>query len=164
MLNAGHETSTNMISHGIHEMLRHPDQIDRLRRDPGLIDPMVEEVLRYQAPIQINNRAATTDIRVAGVDIPKGSNVHLMINAANRDPDQFPDPDRFDIGRKPNRHLSFGLGFHICAGNTLARMEAAIAFQKLFERFEKLDLVEPVQIAPRIRFREIKRLVIAAKS
>jgi cytochrome P450 len=120
MLNAGHETSTNMISHGIHEMLRHPDQIDRLRRDPGLIDPMVEEVLRYQAPIQINNRAATTDIRVAGVDIPKGSNVHLMINAANRDPDQFPDPDRLDIGRKPNRHLSFGLGIHICAGNTLA--------------------------------------------
>ena len=164
MLNAGHETSTNMISHGIHEMLRHPDQIDRLRRDPGLIDPMVEEVLRYQAPIQINNRAATTDTRVAGVDIPKGSNVHLMINAANRDPDQFPDPDRFDIGRKPNRHLSFGLGIHICAGNTLARMEAAIAFQKLFERFEKLDLVEPAQIAPRIRFREIKRLVIAAKS
>ena len=66
-----------------------------------------------------------------------------MINAANRDPDQFPDPDRLDIGRKPNRHLSFGLGIHICAGNTLARMEAAIAFQKLFERFEKLDLVEP---------------------
>lgn len=158
MLNAGHETSTNMISHGIHEMLRHPDQIAELRADPALIDPMVEEVLRYQAPIQINNRAATRDVELNGVMIPKGTTVHLMINAANRDPAQFPDPDRFDIARKPNRHLSFGLGIHICAGNTLARMEAAIAFEKLFSRFPKLRLVEPPEIAPRIRFREIRKL------
>ena len=162
MLNAGHETSTNMISHGIHEMLRHPDQIAALRDDPGLIEPMVEEVLRYQAPIQINNRAATRDTQLSGVDIPAGATVHLMINAANRDPAQFPDPDRFDISRRPNRHLSFGLGIHICAGNTLARMEAAIAFQKLFERFGDLQLAGPAIIAPRVRFREIAELKIEA--
>ena len=163
MLNAGHETSTNMLSHGIHEMLRHPDQITKLRDDPDLIDPMVEEVLRYQAPIQINNRQATCDQVLSGVTIPAGTTVHLMINAANRDPQQFADPDMFDITRRPNRHLSFGLGVHICAGNALARMEAAIAFEKLFNRFPNLQLISLAEIAPRLRFREISALRISTR-
>ena len=161
MLNAGHETSTNMITHGIHEMLLNPNQIDLLFENPDLIEPMVEEVLRYQAPIQINNRRANSDQILSGVTIPADTTVHMMINAANRDPAQFPNPDRFDITRRPNRHLSFGLGVHICAGNALARVEAQIAFQRLFRRFPKLALTIPAVIAPRLRFREVSSLHVS---
>ena len=161
LLNAGHETSTNMISHGVHEMLRNPDQIAALRADPSLIDSMVEEVLRYQAPIQINNRRAITDTELSGTSMPAGSRVHMMLGAANHDPDQFPDPERFDIARRPNRHLSFGLGVHICAGNSLARIEAGIAFNKLFTRFPTLRLDAPAKLSSRIRFREVKELQVS---
>jgi len=161
MLNAGHETSTNMLSHGINEMLRRPDEVRRLNGDPALIETCVEEVLRYQAPIQINNRRATADTELGGVALPAGTGVHLMVAGANRDPEQFPDPDRFDIGRRPNRHMSFGLGVHICAGNSLARIEAAIAFGKLFRRFPTLHITGPAEIADRVRFREVKRLEVA---
>ena len=161
MLNAGHETSTNMITHGIHEMLLNPDQIGLLSEHPDLIEPMVEEVLRYQAPIQINNRRANSDQILSGVTIPADTTVHMMINAANRDPAQFSNPDRFDITRRPNRHLSFGLGVHICAGNALARVEAQIAFQRLFRRFPKLALTIPAVIAPRLRFREVSSLHVS---
>ena len=161
MLNAGHETSTNMITHGIHEMLLNPNQIDLLFENPDLIEPMVEEVLRYQAPIQINNRRANSDQILSGVTIPADTTVHMMINAANRDPAQFSNPDRFDITRRPNRHLSFGLGVHICAGNALARVEAQIAFQRLFRRFPKLALTIPAVIAPRLRFREVSSLHVS---
>ena len=163
MLNAGHETSTNMLSHGVHEMLRHPDQIARLRDDPALIDPMVEEVLRFQAPIQINNRRSTTDQVVGGIGLPAGTTVHMIVAAANRDPGQFADPDRFDITRRPNRHLSFGLGVHICAGNALARLEAVIGFQRLLARFPDLRLTAPARIANRLRFREVEELWVAAR-
>lgn len=161
LLNAGHETSTNMLSHGIHEMLRNPEQISRLRENPALIESMVEEVLRYQAPIQINNRRATQDTELNGVKLPEGSIVHMMLGAANHDPAQFENPEVFDIARRPNRHLSFGLGIHICAGNSLARIEAAIAFGKLFQRFENLHLTGDVRLSNRIRFREVKELPIA---
>ncbi|MCC2111682.1 MAG: cytochrome P450, partial [Hyphomicrobiales bacterium] len=116
---------------------------------------------RYQAPIQINNRRALSDTSLSGVHLPAGSQVHLMIGAANRDPAQFPDPDRFDIGRQPNRHLSFGLGIHICAGNSLARIEGKIAFSKLFTRFPTLALKAPARLSGRIRFREVEELQVA---
>jgi len=161
LLNAGHETSTNMISHGVHEFLRRPEAVDQLRAAPELIESAVEEVLRYQAPIQINNRRARRPVCVGGTDLPEGAVVHLMLGAANRDPDQFPDPDAFDIGRRPNRHLSFGLGIHICAGNALARMEARIAFSKLFQRFPTLRLDAPARLADRIRFREVTELRVS---
>jgi cytochrome P450 len=161
MLNAGHETSTNMLSHGIHEFLRNPDQIKALRDDPGLADSAVEEVLRYQAPIQINNRRALSATQVGDTPLPAGTIVHLMLGAGNHDPTQFPEPERFDIARRPNRHLSFGLGVHICAGNALARMEAKIAFQKLFDRFPTLQLDEPPKLAGRIRFREVETLRVS---
>ena len=162
LLNAGHETSTNMLTHGVHELLRHPDQARRLRAQPELVESAVEEILRYQPPIQINNRRATRAAEVGGVPLEAGTTVHLMIGAANRDPDQFPDPETFDIDRRPNRHLSFGLGIHICAGNSLARMEGAIAFGKLFARFPDLALNGEAAIAPRVRFREITTLPIRA--
>ena len=161
LLNAGHETSTNMISHGIHEMLRHPDELKKLRDDPGLIDSAVEEILRFQAPIQINNRRALSDTELSGVPMPAGSEVHLMIGAANHDPAQFPDPERFDIERRPNRHLSFGLGVHICAGNSLARIEGKIAFGKLFARFPALRLEAPAKLSNRVRFREVMELQVS---
>lgn len=163
MLNAGHETSTNMLSHGVHEMLRNPDEIARLNDDPGLIDTMTDEVLRFQAPIQINNRRSTAPTRVGDVDLAAGTTVHMIVASANRDPDQFPEPDRFDIGRRPNRHLSFALGIHICAGNALARVEGAIAFQKLFARFPKMQLAGPVPIADRLRFREVLSLPVTTR-
>jgi len=161
LLNAGHETSTNMISHGIHEMLRNPDQVARLSAAPELIDSAVEEILRYQAPIQINNRRALVDTELSGVSLAAGSVVHLMIGGANHDPAQFPEPQNFDITRRPNRHLSFGLGVHICAGNTLARIEGKIAFGKLFQRFPNLRLEAPAKLSGRIRFREVTELRIA---
>ena len=121
-------------------------------------------MLRYQAPIQINNRQASSDTLIADIFIPKGTTVHLKINAANRDPQLFDKPDQFDIARTPNRHLSFGLGIHICAGNNLARLEAKIAFQRFAKRFPKARLLSEPQIARRIRFREIERLPIAMLS
>jgi len=160
LLNAGHETSTNMISHGIHEMLRHPDQIACLQADPNLIESAVEEILRYHAPIQINNRRALVDTELSGMLIPAGAIAHLMIAGANRDPAQFPDPNTFDIARRPNRHLSFGLGIHVCIGNTLARIEGRIAFAKLFDRFPGLQLVAPAKLSNRVRFREVKELQV----
>ena len=162
MLNAGHETSTNMISHGIHEMLLRPDQIRRLLDEPALIDSCVEEVLRYQAPIQVNNRRSTAETALHGMTLPAGSTVHMIIAAANRDPAQFPDPDQFDIARRPNRHLSFGLGIHICAGNALARLEGVIAFGRLFSRFPNMSLKSRPKIARRIRFREVEELHVLA--
>jgi cytochrome P450 len=161
LLNAGHETSTNMISHGVHEMLRHPGEIARLQDDPSLIDSAVEEILRYQAPIQINNRRATRDTELSGTALPAGSVVHLMLGAGNHDPAQFPDPERFDIARRPNRHLSFGLGVHICAGNSLARIEGKIAFGKLFQRFPTLRLESQARLSDRVRFREVEELHVA---
>jgi len=161
LLNAGHETSTNMISHGVHEMLRHPDQVARLRDDPSLIETCVEEILRFQAPIQINNRRAVGDQQLSGQALPDGTIVHMMIGAGNHDPAQFENPGSFDIGRRPNRHLSFGLGVHICAGNNLARIEGAIAFGKLFQRFPTLHMTGPAELSGRIRFREVEKLPVA---
>ena len=161
MLNAGHETSTNMLSHGVNEMLCNPAEIGRISDNPGLIGSMVEEVLRFQAPIQINNRRSTEEAKIGSACLPAGTTVHMIVAAANRDPSQFADPDRFDIARRPNRHLSFGLGIHICAGNALARLEATVAFRKLFSRFPKLQLCSPAKFAPRLRFREIKCLRVA---
>ena len=135
MLIAGHETSTNMLSHGVHEMSRSPWEIRCTAENPGLVDSMVEEALRCRAPIQINNRGSTKDAELGGLAIPEGTAVHLVVVAANHDSRQFPDPDRFDMARRPNRPLSFCPRVHVCAGNSLARMEAAIAFRKLFGRF-----------------------------
>lgn len=163
MMNAGHETSTNMLSHGVHEMLRNPDQIRRLVEGQDVNESMVDEVLRFQAPIQINNRKSCAKTKLNGRELDAGTTVHMIIASANRDANQFPQPDRFDIGRRPNRHLSFGLGIHICAGNALARMEGEIAFPKLFSRFPEISLVAPPVLANRLRFREIKKLLIAPK-
>lgn len=139
LLNAGHETTTNLIGNAVDLFLRHPEAWDDLRAHPELIASAVEECLRMESSNQLGNRRARIAIEIDGIAMPAGTYVHLCIGAANRDPAQFPDPDRFDIRRHPNRHLAFGGGIHICAGNSLARMEAQVALSKLAARCARLE-------------------------
>ncbi len=164
MLNAGHETSTNMLSHGLNELINHKDQYKLLQKEPRRIDTAIEEILRFQPPIQINNRRCSEKTKLGDVVIPKGTSVHMIIAGANRDPLQFFKPETFDISRSPNRHLSFGLGIHICAGINLARVEAKVAFQSLMSSFREINLLKEPEVANRIRFREIKEMQIEISS
>ncbi len=164
MLNAGHETSTNMLSHGLNELINHKDQYKLLQKDPGRIDTAIDEILRFQPPIQINNRRCKEKTKLGDVVVPEGTSVHMIIAGANRDPLQFFKPETFDISRSPNRHLSFGLGIHICAGINLARIEAKVAFQSLMSSFREINLLKKPQVANRIRFREIKEMQIEVSS
>ena len=164
MLNAGHETSTNMLSHGLNELINHRDQYKSLQKEPGRIDTAIDEILRFQPPIQINNRRCLEKTKLGDVVVPEGTSVHMIIAGANRDPLQFFKPETFDISRSPNRHLSFGLGIHICAGINLARVEAKVAFQSLMSSFREINLLKKPKIANRIRFREIKEMQIEISS
>jgi len=153
LLNAGHETTANMVANGIHMLVENPDQMQRLRDDPGLIDTAVEEFLRYQSPLQIGNRKATEDVEFGDVTVPAGTFIHCAIAAANRDPAEFDDPENVDIGRNPNRHLAFSVGKHICLGNTLGRIEGRVAVGKFVEKFASIELDGPPQLNGRARFR-----------
>ena len=164
MLNAGHETSTNMLSHGLNELINHKDQYKLLQKEPGRIDTAIDEILRFQPPIQINNRRCLEKTKLGDVVVPEGTSVHIIIAGANRDPLQFFKPETFDISRSPNRHLSFGLGIHICAGINLARVEAKVAFQSLMSSFREINLLKKPKVANRIRFREIKEMQIEISS
>jgi cytochrome P450 len=161
LLNAGHETTTNLIGNGVDALFRFPGERDRLVADPALIKPAVEEMLRYESSNQLGNRRATVDVGVGGAAIPAGGYIHVCIGAANRDPAHFPDPDQFDITRKPNRHLAFGSGVHTCAGAALARMEGQIAIGKLVQRFPKLRPDGPPVRGGRVRFRGFLELPAA---
>ena len=153
ILNAGHETTTNLIGNALAALHDHPDQKARLLADPDLAAPTIEEVLRYLSPNQLGNRETTAPVTIGGLEIPAGTNLHLCIGAANRDPAQFPDPDRFDITRKPNRHLAFAGGPHVCVGLTLARLEGRIALSRFLARFPDYALLEGRRPGGRLRFR-----------
>jgi cytochrome P450 len=163
LLNAGHETTTNLIGNGMHALLAHPDQLDRLRSEPALITTAVEELLRYDSPLQLNNRVTTAPIELRGRTWPAGTFVTLGIGAANRDPDAFDDPDRLDLARKPNPHVAFGHGAHACAGMNVARLEARIAIPRLIARFPKLLAGAEPERDPRIRFRGFRRLPVVLR-
>ena len=140
LLIAGHETTVNLIGNGTLALLRHRDQLQRLQRDPGLIAGAIEELLRFDGPVQRTARIPSEDIVIGGRTIAKGEMVMPFIGAADRDPVQFPDPDRLDIGRADNRHIAFGWGIHFCLGAPLARIEGQIAISTLVRRMPKLEL------------------------
>ncbi|HVP28028.1 MAG TPA: cytochrome P450 [Myxococcota bacterium] len=149
LLIAGHETTTNLIGNGTLALLRHPDALAALRAEPVLLRSAIEEMLRYDSPVQGTVRVATEDVEIGGTPVGKGALLVCGIGAANRDPAAFPEPDRFDVRRDDNRHLSFGFGTHFCVGAPLARLEAEVAFLALLERFPELALdAETVQHRP----------------
>ncbi|MFF4838934.1 cytochrome P450 [Streptomyces collinus] len=155
LLIAGHETTVNLITNGMLTLLRHPDVLHRLREDPDLVVPLVEELLRYEPPVHIIPwRAAYSDIAVADTVIPKGAQVMLMLASGSRDPGRFHHPERFDPGRRDNQHLGFGSGIHNCFGSPLARRETQIALTELVRRLERPQLVTdppPYRRSPLLR-------------
>ncbi|MFI9848415.1 cytochrome P450 [Nonomuraea sp. NPDC051941] len=142
LLIAGHETTVNLITNGVLTLLRHPDQLDRLRRDPGLLPGAVEELLRYEPPVHMRERILLADVDVAGSTIPENTTLVLVLASGNRDPKRFSEPDRFDPARPDNQHLGFGSGIHLCYGAPLARIEAHIALGALIPRLGTAALAQ----------------------
>jgi cytochrome P450 len=158
LLNAGHETTTNLIGNGLWLLLSHPVELKKLRADPGSLGTAIEEMLRYDGPIQLNNRRLSAPITLGGTTLPEGAFVTLGIGAANRDPAQFAHAERFDVARKPNRHVAFGHGDHACAGMNVARMEARVAISRLLNRFSRIGPRGAPERDRRIRFRGFRKL------
>ena len=145
LLIAGHETTVNLIGNGMLALMEHPESMDQLRSDPALIKPAVEELLRYDGPLETaTERYAREDLTIAGVTIPRGEIVFAVLASANRDERQFEGPDELNLTREPNRHLAFGLGVHYCLGAPLARLEGQIAINTLLHRVPDLRLARPV--------------------
>jgi cytochrome P450 len=160
LLNAGHETTANLIGNGTHALLVHRGEFERLCREPGLLPSAVEELLRFESPVQLNNRVTTDETEIGGRRVPAGTFLTLGVGAANRDPAQFPNPEQLDVGRKPNRHVAFGQADHACAGMNVARLEARIAIGRMLARFPKLDLAAQPERDPRVRFRGFRHLPV----
>ncbi len=161
---AGEETTVNLIGNGMLALLRHPQQMQHIKTQPMLIQSAVEEILRYDSPIQITTRVATEDVDLDGVTIRVGEKALLCLGAANRDPAQFPDPDRFDITRANNSNLAFSDGIHYCLGAALARMEAEIAINTLVQQLPNLKLFqERLEWRNKVSVRSLKTLPITFK-
>lgn len=141
LLAAGNETTTNLIGNGVLALLRHPDQLERLRSDPSLVPAAVEELLRFDSPVQTDFRGALRDCEVNGFPVRRGQSLTLLMGSANRDPEKFEAPDRLDVGRETRGHIAFGLGVHYCLGAPLARLEGRIVLETLLERFASLRLL-----------------------
>jgi hypothetical protein len=158
LLNAGHETTTNLIGNALNLLLTHPGSAQRLRATPEAIHSAVEECLRYESPNQLGNRLVVQKVDIGGVTFEPGTYLTLCIGAANRDADEFPRPDVFDIERKPNRHLAFAVGGHACAGMSVARLEAQVAIPRLILCFPKMQLIGDAVRGGRARFRGFRSL------
>ncbi len=163
LLNAGHETTTNLIGNALAALSDWPEERRRLIAEPDLISSAIEETLRFESSNQLGNRRATRACEFGGVVLEAGALLTLGIGAANRDPAQFPDPERFDVGRAPNRHLAFAAGPHQCAGLSLARLEGRIAVEKFVRRFPAYELAGKPTPGGRARFRGFLRLPARAR-
>jgi cytochrome P450 len=162
MLVAGHETTVNLITNGLLTLLRYPEEMERLRADPGRAPRVIEELLRYEPPVQFRLRRALSPIDIAGITIPEGGDILLLLAAGNRDSTVFPDPDRFDPDRTGVRHLGFGGSLHYCVGAPLARFEAESALTALARRLTSPRLVEdPPPYRPGAALRGPKHLHVA---
>ena len=160
LLVAGNETTRNLVGNGMLSLLRNPDQLDRLRRDPDLIGGAVEELTRYDSPVQMDGRSVREDTEVAGVRLERGQYLMLLLGAANRDPEVFDDPDVLDVSRERSPHLGYGRGIHHCLGAPLARMEAEIMLGKLIERFPNIRLAGTPQRRRQIVLRGLSSLPV----
>lgn len=166
ILFGGHGTTTDLIGNGLIALLRNPDQLDVLRRDPNAISAAVEEILRYDGPVLFHLRIAAEDVRVRGKDIKRGDAVMLVLGAANRDPSVFADANAFDVRRADNRHLAFGHGVHFCLGASLARLEGQVAIGAVVRRFRRLELASREELDWRRdgAFRGVRSLPLSAAS
>jgi cytochrome P450 len=161
LLFGGHETTTNLIANGVLAFINHPDQADLLRRDPALVSPAVEEVLRYDGPAKAVVRVAGADIEMGGKTIQAGDRVFVMLSGANHDPEVFDHPEKLDINRSRGAHLAFGVGVHYCLGATLARLEGSIVIPQIMSRFPDIALAdEELQWDSVILTRGLKRLPV----
>jgi cytochrome P450 len=162
LLFAGHETTTNLIGNGVIALLRHRDQWQRLVDEPGLAAPAVEELLRYDPPVAQLNRVAVTDVELHGETIVRDESLVITLAAANRDPGAFPEPDRLDISRSPNRHTSLAFGPHFCLGASLARLEGRVALEELTRRFPNLELaIDELAYKDNVVLRGVRELPVA---
>jgi cytochrome P450 len=164
LLIAGHETTTNLIGNGTLALLRSPGELERLRAEPGRLGNAIEEMLRYDSPVQATVRVATEETRLGDHELAPGALVIVSLGAANRDPAVHPEPDRFDVTRDPIRHLSFGFGTHFCLGASLARLEARCVFRALLERTQRLELAtdETLRYRPNPLLRGLAELPLRA--
>jgi len=160
LLNAGHETTTNLIGNGLLALLTHRSEFERLQAGPALINTALEELLRFESPLQLNNRLATGPIEISDRVLPAGVFITLGLGAANRDPLVFERAQQLDITRKPNNHLAFGQGMHACSGMNVARLEGRIAIGELVRRFPKLQLAGTPERDRRVRFRGLRHLPV----
>jgi cytochrome P450 len=165
LLVAGYETTANLLASGLFTLLRHPEQWERLRREHALLEPAIEELLRFESPLQrASFRVTTRAVEIGGTRVEAGQQIAAVIGAANRDELKFPDPDRFDITRTPNRHLGFGLGAHRCLGERLARLEAHVAFGRLLERTRSVELLREARWREKTMFRGLEALMVSLSS
>jgi hypothetical protein len=162
LLFGGHETTRNLIGNGMMTLLRNPESFQRLRNDDSLVPSAVEEMLRYESPVQATARLVKNDLTIEGTELPAGSAITFMIGAAHRDAGQFPDPDLFDVARAHNRHLAFGGDAHVCLGSTLARLEGRLSVSSIIERFPNLRLLdEQPDWGPNFAFRGLNTLRVS---
>jgi hypothetical protein len=160
LLNAGHEATVNVSGNGLLALLEHPDQLARLRADPALLPTAIEELMRFDSPLQLFERTATADVQIGGVTVPAGQKIAALLGSANRDPAVFEVPDALDVGRSPNPHISFGAGVHFCIGAPLARVELQASFGALLSRASRLELGRPARRRPEFVIRGLAELPV----
>ena len=160
LLNAGHEATVNVSGNGLLALLEHPDQLARLRADPGLLPTAIEELMRFDSPLQLFERTATEDVEIAGVTVERGQKIAALLGSANRDPAVFADADVLDVGRTDNPHISFGAGVHFCIGAPLARVELQASFGALLSRASRLELGAPARRRPEFVIRGLQDLPV----